>query len=183
MQSSPLLAAIDAAQRAVTTALISYSKVFDFSRLTLLKLRLDMDHINCNDQVATGVIPGESQEAGQIYTVRVKWPKAKFEFEILDRKRGLKASLLHSLHSPTVRAPLDAERKELTIPGLTEEKFGVLTLIEALIPGTCTSVHGEFSFFGSFDQREAAELILSPKIAEIVQSDVLIAQFKQNTVL
>lgn len=183
MQSSPLLATIEAAQRAVTTALISYSRVFDFSRLTLLKLRVELDHANYMDQAVTEVVQGEAQEVGQIYIVRANWLGAKFEFEILDRKRGLKASLLHSLHVPCIRAPLDAERKELTIQALTEENFGVLILVATLLPEKCTDVHGEFAFFGSFDPKLPTELILSPEIAEIVQSDVLIAQFKQNTVL
>ena len=185
MQLSPLLATIDAAQRAVTTALIAYSKVFDFSRLTLLKLKIDLDHINCNDPMAlsTEVIPGEAQEAGQIYVVRVNGLSAKFEFEILDRKRGLRASLLHNLHSPADRAPIESRRKELKSQDLTEDNFGVLTLIGLLAPEGCTDVHGEFSFFGSLDQGLGTELIWSPQITEIVQSDVLIAQFKQNTVL
>src|SRR6478752_6515109 len=109
MQFSPLLAAIDGAQRAVTTALIAYPKVFDFSRLTLLKLRLSLDHINCIEPgaVSTEITEGASVKAGQNYVVRVNWPTGKFEFEILDRKRGLKASLLHNLHNPTSRDPFD----------------------------------------------------------------------------
>ncbi len=183
-QDLPALACIEAGQRALTTALLGHSHVFDFSRLSLLGLTFEVtdSEFPAEIMVQTAISEMSQRETGKHFVVSVSWAGAKVDFEIVDRKRGLEGSLLHCLHEPTKRAPADSSSKELLIQDLAGS-FESLEWMMAELLKNGNGHQGQFLFFGSLDPKLPAKLVLSPEIVEILQSDVLIAQLIQNYVL
>jgi hypothetical protein len=122
------------------------------------------------------------RETGKRFVVSVSWAGAKVDFEILDRKRGLEGSLLHRLHEPSTRAPADFVYKELSIQELINGAEPIDWIMSELLKHDNPN-QGRFLFFGSMDKKLPAKIVTGPEIAEILQSDVLIAQLIQNYVL
>lgn len=101
-RSIPIEAAVlQAARSALTTALLSDKKVFDLSRLTLLRFTIDTLGQNWPDQVDALVQMRESKsgQGGQHYLIKIDLGQATVEFEIIDRKRGLKSEILRNISS------------------------------------------------------------------------------------
>jgi len=183
-QDLPTLACIDLGQRALTTALLSHRHVFDFSRLTLLGIDFEILRTEFPQEVIvrTEISQMRERETGKSFVVSVIWEGANVDFEILDRKRGLEGSLLHRLHEPQRRAQADSTCKELSIQELINGAEPIEWIMSELLRHGKPN-QGQFLFFGSVDKKLPAKVVISPEILEILQSDVLIAQFIQKYVL
>jgi hypothetical protein len=174
---TPVLACIDAGRRALTTVILAQKHVFDFSRLSLLRVDFEISGSDFPSDITvqTEISDSIQREAGKSFIISAKWPNAKVDFEILDRNRGLKASLLHSLHEPERRASPESESKELSIQDLTDDFEPLDWLITELLRHR-SQTKGQFLFFGSVEKKMPVKIVKSPEIVEILQSDVLIAQ-------
>jgi hypothetical protein len=111
--STPIEAAIlKTARSALTTALLSHKHVFDLSRLSLLRFTIETlgqewpDELNAQVEIKET----ESEPAGQHYLVKIDLGQAIVEFEIIDRKRGLKSDVLRNISSQNLE-PQDISLK------------------------------------------------------------------------
>lgn len=93
------IALLQAGRSALTTALLSHSHVFDMSRLSLLRFTLKKRAEVQSGPAKAHVEMTTNQEsaAGQHYLIRADFDFGVAEFEIVDRKRGLRSNVLREL--------------------------------------------------------------------------------------
>lgn len=177
-QTLPTQAALlFAARSALTTALLSHDKTFDLSRLSLLRFTMTNANAACACELMAQVeiSQGKAAEAGQHYLICVTLDQTRIEFELLDRKRGLKKSILHHLHAPERRLAEDLPKKEVSYQLVGGECW---PLEQLLIAAQMGSVGSDFSFFlyGVADSARPVAVLHDQGLTEILQEKVLIAQ-------
>lgn len=166
-----------AARSALTTALLAHQKTFDMSRLTLLYYDMKLKgQVWQSELVAqTEISQGEATPAGQRYHASVEIGAARLDFELLDRKRGLKKTLLHHLQTPEQRISSPNSHEEV-VPTTLEE--GVWTLEQLLSAAQPDSQAANFRFYiyGVADSARSIQLLREGGLLEIIQENALIAQ-------
>jgi hypothetical protein len=206
-ESSPLqLAVFTAARSAMTTLLLADPRVFDLSRLTLIRYTLKIDPSRRSNAVTahSEILELKTSEAGKHHVVRVEMaqlglsPWASVEFEIIDRKRGLKTSILHNLSAPEFRIESEIDRKIVHLEALLEKyphlasfiqkdgrwpfEFLLLAALEQKSREQGPEIQINYHVFGSASASfpceiiEAKSLAAQPGLIEIIQGNVLIAQ-------
>jgi hypothetical protein len=177
-QSLPIEAALlQAGQSAMTTVILSQKKVFDLSRLSLLRFTIENPSPNWPSEVSVQaeMVEGKTSEAGKHYVIQVDLGQGSVEFEIMDRKRGLRSQLLRNLHTPQKRALEGAPTKELTLQGVEGEVWPVASLMLAALPSPAPK---QFSFhiYGAAVAARPIAVRANGDLVELVQENALIAQ-------
>lgn len=200
------LAIFRAAQSAMSTAILTKANAFDLSRLSLIRYSCQAKETPKSSEILAHceITLGETSNAGSHHLVRIELcegdqtPFACAEFEIIDRKRGLKSSVLRNLWEPKTRISGDFEQKSVTLENIfeqhpalcelksEEEKWPLEALFAAGIEGSLSAqvlnFHVNFLLFGSANSETPCEIRVSksltanPGLIEIIQENVLIAQ-------
>lgn len=203
--SMPIQAALfRAAQSAMSTIVLTHGKSLDLSRLSFIRYSLHLLRDPGLDAlIECQFAESQTSEAGTHYVAKLDMSSneqlfAKAQFEIIDRKRGLKTSILRNLYQPLERIKGDFDDHLINfenifekysgqnLPSQFEEKWPNETL---LIAATETSdlnqaadIHINFHVFGAADSklpctiRRAKGLGSERDLIEIIQDETLIAQ-------
>lgn len=193
-----------AARSAMSTLLCVEARASDLSRLSLIRCSLQIRNFidEGNEVLAqTKMTEFKMTQAGKHHQVCVQFRRkdqiiSAIEFEIVERKRGLKSQILQNLAAPKFRLAPVPEQRSVKLEELLEKYpvlenapwiketwplEGILALaLEEIGEGSGCDTQIEFQLFGAASSQIPCEIVgsenLGHRVIELTQGSELIAQ-------